>query len=89
MRNTEVLSLREPQESRRVRLHSVKDTYSLLPLTYYFKYAGVAELADALALGASAYACRFKSCHPHQSLVFIWQGTFLFIRLLTKIPYFS
>ena len=29
--------------------------------------AGVAELADALALGASALACRFKSCHPHQS----------------------
>ena len=27
--------------------------------------AGVAELADALALGASALACRFKSCHPH------------------------
>ena len=26
----------------------------------------MAELADALALGASAYACRFKSCHPHQ-----------------------
>ena len=32
----------------------------------FLMYAGVAELADALALGASAYACRFKSCHPHQ-----------------------
>ena len=29
-------------------------------------YAGVAELADALDLGSSAHACRFKSCHPHQ-----------------------
>ena len=28
-------------------------------------YAGVAELADAPALGAGAPACRFKSCHPH------------------------
>ena len=30
-------------------------------------YAGVAELADAPALGAGAPACRFKSCHPHQA----------------------
>ena len=49
-----------PQESRRVRLQNCS--------CMHFKviYAGVAELADALALGASAYACRFKSCHPHQ-----------------------
>ena len=30
-------------------------------------YAGVAELADAPALGAGAPACRFKSCHPHHT----------------------
>ena len=30
------------------------------------KYAGVAELADALDLGSSSSECRFKSCHPHQ-----------------------
>ena len=30
-----------------------KNTSSLFTITYYFKYAGVAELADALDLGSS------------------------------------
>ena len=31
------------------------------------KYAGMAELADALDSGSSeATSCRFKSCYPHQ-----------------------
>ena len=33
------------------------------------RYAGVAELADALDLGSSSSECRFDSCHPHHSLV--------------------
>ena len=67
-----------PQESRRVRLQNCS--------CMHFKviYAGVAELADALALGASANACRFKSSHPHQSgcsyrtLVF-YKNTLIFL----------
>ena len=37
-------------------------------MVYYIvvKYAGVAELADALDLGSSVYTCRFNPCHPHQ-----------------------
>ncbi len=46
-------------------------------------YAGVAELADALALGASAYACRFKSCHPHHKHP-VFQG----VCFLTNYPFF-
>ena len=34
------------------------------------KFAGVAELADALDLGSSGRPCRFKSCHPHCYRVF-------------------
>ena len=30
-------------------------------------YAGVVELADTIDLGSIAFACRFKSCHPHQN----------------------
>ncbi len=30
------------------------------------KYADVSELADEPVLETGAYACRFKSCHPHQ-----------------------
>ena len=26
---------------------------------------GCGGMADTLVLGTSAYACRFKSCHPH------------------------
>ena len=33
------------------------------------KYAGLAELADALDLGSSGKPCRFNSCHPHQKKV--------------------
>ena len=30
-----------------------------------YRYADVAELADALDLGSSGRPCRFNSCHPH------------------------
>ena len=33
-----------------------------------YRYADVAELADALDLGSSGRPCRFNSCHPHFSL---------------------
>ncbi len=29
-----------------------------------YRYADVAELADALDLGSSGRPCRFNSCHP-------------------------
>ena len=32
-----------------------------------YKYAGVAELADAPDLGSGGRPCRFKSCHPQES----------------------
>ncbi len=36
-------------------------------------YAGVVELADTIDLGSIAFACRFKSCHPHQlKVISIW-----------------
>ena len=31
-------------------------------------YADVVELVDSLDLGSNAQACRFESCHPHQSI---------------------
>jgi|GEM_PF-733965 hypothetical protein len=37
-------------------------------LNILFYAADVAELADALVLGANTEVCRFKSCHPHHSL---------------------
>ena len=39
-------------------------------------YADVVELADMLDLGSSAQACRFKSCHPHQSRKSTRKGAF-------------
>ena len=38
------------------------------------KYADVSELADEPVLETGAYACRFKSCHPHQKNHFIRSG---------------
>ena len=35
-----------------------------------FLYADVVKLADTPDLGSGAYACRFKSCHPHQTVQF-------------------
>jgi hypothetical protein len=41
------------------------------------KYAGMAELADALDLGSSAQkACRFKSCSRHQTDSLLIQNYF-------------
>ena len=31
------------------------------------QYADVVELVDSLDLGSNARACRFESCHPHQT----------------------
>ena len=31
------------------------------------EYADVVELVDSLDLGSNARACRFESCHPHQT----------------------
>ena len=45
----------------------------------YMDYADVAELADALDLGSSGRPCRFKSCHPHESLILtVFRGMGLF-----------
>ena len=46
-------------------------------------YAGVAELADAPALGAGAPACRFKSCYPHH------KGTVAMIQIATVLFNYS
>lgn len=36
-----------------------------LQAIYYYLYADMAELADALDLGSSPSGCRFDSCYPH------------------------
>lgn len=36
-------------------------------INFIFCSADVMKLADMLDLGSNAKACRFKSCHPHQT----------------------
>ena len=54
-------------------------------MVYYIvvKYAGVAELADALDLGSSVYTCRFNPCHPHQKS-YHFDTTFLIRRFISS-----
>ena len=40
------------------------NTSYFLPITYYFKYAGVAELADALDLGSSVFDVQVQVLSP-------------------------
>lgn len=50
------------------------------------------KLADMLDLGSNAKACRFKSCHPHQSIqtrTFPIGETFGFIVFLNEIAQFK
>lgn len=50
------------------------------------------KLADMLDLGSNAKACRFKSCHPHQSIqtrTFPTGETFGFIVFLNEIAQFK
>ena len=42
----------------------INTTYYFLPITYCFKYAGVAELADALDLGSSVFDVQVQVLSP-------------------------
>ena len=48
----------------RVARLPLKTLNYLLLLTYYFKYAGVAELADALDLGSSVFDVQVQVLSP-------------------------
>ncbi len=47
--------------------------------------ADVVELADTIDLGSIAFACRFKSCHPHQlKEISIWIFLLIYVDYMTQ-----
>ena len=58
----------------------INTTYYFLPITYCFKYAGVAELADALDLGSSVFDVQVQVLSPAPKNKGLLRQSFIFIQ---------